>query len=160
VRRTRARDAEALDLGEEPLALDLGESVDLDTTETALDLGDDALALEEEEAVDTSATFEEIHQDTVAKVTTAFAQRAQDDRARFLDATDSEYWFAVCFTSREQKEAFLNAVQWPGVEPDDKYIHGEDIASALVIELPPARFVPPGEKVNKDLVRLGVIGEE
>lgn len=55
---------------------------------------------------------------------------------RFELATDSEYWACVCFQTREQKEAFLSAINvlWMG----DKYIDGQAVAEKLGISLPPA----------------------
>ena len=46
---------------------------------------------------------------------------------RFRDMCDTEYWFCVCFTSREQKEEFLKKI---GMETDVKYIDGKDMARA------------------------------
>jgi hypothetical protein len=159
------RSASSLDMGGD-LTLDLGGDLDLAAAGPDLDLGpgragklpDDPDEPPEEEQQ--PASYEEMHANTAGEIRTAFMERAAKDKQRYLEATDSEFWVAVCFRSREQKEAFLSAVRWPGVEVDDKYISGEVIAKALGIALPPARFVPPGQKANKDMVRLGVIGEE
>jgi hypothetical protein len=69
-------------------------------------------------------------------VKTAFLQRSKAERARFVAATDSEYWFAVCFQSREQKEAFLRAMKWLGY--GDKYLDGTKVARRQGISLPEA----------------------
>ena len=62
-----------------------------------------------------------------------FKGRAQVENQRFLDATDSEYWFAVCFQTREQKEEFLEKLKL--MEIGDKYLDGMEVAKALGIEL-------------------------
>jgi len=60
--------------------------------------------------------------------------RKRAERDRFRAATDSEYWFAVCFTSRAQKEAFLKAAGlW---EYGDKYLDGRLLADRLGVEVP------------------------
>jgi hypothetical protein len=67
--------------------------------------------------------------DALAK---GFRERRDQEEKRFRDATDSEYWFAVCFRSRADKDAFLaavGAVQRLG----DKYIDGYALAKQLGI---------------------------
>lgn len=67
----------------------------------------------------------------------AFKDRAAAEAKRFELATDSEYWFAVCFQSREQKEQFLRALaERFGLKDDgDKYLDGWELAKALGIKL-------------------------
>lgn len=69
--------------------------------------------------------------------------RAKQSQAIEL-ANDTEYWFAVYFQSREQKEAFLKAMAW--FEHGDKYIDGRHAAKLQGIELPPR---PAPYKVGK-----------
>lgn len=58
-----------------------------------------------------------------------YRDRAKNEADRFKRATDSEYWFAVCFTSRAEKEAFLLA---SGLDRlGDKYIDGNQAAAIL-----------------------------
>lgn len=64
-----------------------------------------------------------------------FKSRAQKERDRFQKATDSEFWFAVCFTSREEKEAFLKAAKVNKKFMGDKYIDGRKLAQILGIEM-------------------------
>lgn len=90
---------------------------------------------------------EEAALDEVAR---GFRERRKTEAKRFEDATDSEFWFAVCFESREQKEAFLKALQWTlATGGDDKYLDGTVLAKKCGIELPPAprRSIPanPGK---------------
>lgn len=143
-----------LDMGGATMDLDLGGELDLGSDEAALDLGEhNPLAPEPTKPDEQFTSYEEMHAKSATEIRTAFMERAAADQKRFEDATDSEFWFCICFRSREQKEAFLRLVQWPGVDELDKYVHGEDIAKALNIALPPARFTPPGEKPNKDMVK-------
>ena len=84
-----------------------------------------------------------------------FRKRAKDEEKRFREATDSEYWFAVCFRNREQKEAFLKALEWS--KYGDKYLDGLRLARDRHIELPPDELRPRGEKQDRKLVDLGII---
>lgn len=68
------------------------------------------------------------------EVQAGFRRRAKMEAQRFADVTDSEYWFAVCFKTRAQKEAFLRAMKW--MEFGDKYLPGELVAKELGIDLP------------------------
>lgn len=68
--------------------------------------------------------------DTAAELS-ALEQGIKDrkaaEKARFRAATDSEYWVAVCFTSRAEKEAFLAAAGL--LEHGDKYLDGRVVAA-------------------------------
>lgn len=64
--------------------------------------------------------------------------RKQQEEARLL-ANDTEFWFAAYFQSREQKEAFLKAMDW--FQHGDKYLDGRYLARTQGIELP-ARPAP------------------
>jgi hypothetical protein len=60
-------------------------------------------------------------------------KRKKAERDRFQAATDSEYWFAVCFQSRAEKETFLRAAGlW---EHGDKYLDGRVVADTLGIDV-------------------------
>ncbi|WNV82226.1 hypothetical protein [Umezawaea sp. Da 62-37] len=63
-----------------------------------------------------------------------FRERTKREDERFRLATDSEYWFALCFKSREEKDAFLQAARL--VHIGDKYLDGRAAAMALGVELP------------------------
>ncbi|MBF6333335.1 hypothetical protein [Nocardia transvalensis] len=52
---------------------------------------------------------------------------------KFAAMNDSEYWIAICFRSREQKEEFLRKAEL--TELGDKYLDGEKAAEILGIEL-------------------------
>ena len=66
---------------------------------------------------------------------TAFKGRRKREDDRFRDATDSEYWVAVCFKTRAHKEAFLAGL--PGISPidGDKYVNGHELAHRLGINI-------------------------
>lgn len=65
----------------------------------------------------------------------AFKGRRKREDDRFRDATDSEYWVAVCFKTRAHKEAFLAGL--PGISPidGDKYVNGHQLAHRLGINI-------------------------
>lgn len=75
----------------------------------------------------------------------AFKERAQNENARLLDATDSEFWFSVCFQTREQKEEFLKKAGLFDI--GDKYIDGLKVAAKMGINLESP--VPPNRKIVK-----------
>lgn len=64
----------------------------------------------------------------------AYRARAKNEERRRYAATDSEHWFAVCFRSREEKEAFLAAIGLMKRGDPTKYISGDILAAALNIE--------------------------
>ena len=63
----------------------------------------------------------------------AYRDRAKAEADRFRNATDSEYWVAVCFKTRADKEAFLRAARL--LHLGDKYLDGYGVASALGVEI-------------------------
>lgn len=63
----------------------------------------------------------------------AFRERRKDEDKRFKQATDSEFWFAACFPSREAKDSFLAAVG--AARLGDKYVDGVALAKILGVEL-------------------------
>jgi len=79
------------------------------------------------------------------KFLTAFEERAKNEQARLQDATDSEFWIAVCFQTREQKEEFL---QKTGIAQfGDKYLDGMKVAKKLGVTLESP--VPPNRRIQK-----------
>ena len=78
-----------------------------------------------------------------------FRNRAKQESDRFALATDSEYWAAICFQTREQKEAFLSALKI--LEFGDKYLDGQLVADRLGVKLPGSQ-VPykPEPKLDRD----------
>lgn len=64
---------------------------------------------------------------------TAYRARAAKEKKRFADATDSEYWVAICFKNRAAKESFLK--QTKTIMLGDKYVDGHQFAHMLGLEL-------------------------
>lgn len=62
------------------------------------------------------------------------AARAKAERERFQKATDSEFWFAVCFEGREEKERALKALKVNKQMMGDKYIDGRQFMQVQGIE--------------------------
>lgn len=92
-------------------------------------------------------------EEELSEVLSGFKQRAEIEEQRFLDATDSEYWFCLCFQTREQKEEFLEKIGL--MELGDKYIDGMKAAQKLGITM--TSRVPPMPRhrpFDRDLLRL------
>ena len=75
-----------------------------------------------------------------------FKDRSDEEQKRFTLATDSEYWFCVCFSSREQKETFLKAMDL--IAHGDKYLDGYEVAKKFNIELPKCNLVRKQRTIN------------
>ena len=103
------------------------------------------LAILEKERAELEGLIKTAQGDQANKLTElqkAFRARAKAERERFLQATDSEYWFCVCFQTRAQKDFFLKALSWDKL--GDKYLDGIKLAEGIGgIDLPPAdlRFI-------------------
>lgn len=65
----------------------------------------------------------------------SFKRRRKTEDKRFRDATDSEFWFAVCFRTRDEKNAFLDALG-ARRQCGDKYLDGHKLAQIMGIEMP------------------------
>lgn len=89
---------------------------------------------------------------------TAFAARAKRERARFVAATDSEYWLCVCFQTREQKEAYLAYLRRAGhlADDTDKYIDGVALARRQGVQLPTAEVPFVTGKADRTLSDLSL----
>ena len=73
------------------------------------------------------------------------------------EATDTEFWFAVCFQSRDQKDAFLLATGWMEQTGDsDKYLDGQKLAQALNVKLPPGPVWNRRVRENKRFAALAM----
>lgn len=76
--------------------------------------------------------------EAIEKVRSAFQQRSHDEEERRKAVTDSEYWVAFCFETREQKEAFLR--HFSLLDDGDKYVDGLAAAEAMGVELDAPRL--------------------
>jgi hypothetical protein len=80
-------------------------------------------------------------------------ERKKALRERLKLTEDSEYWCALCFETREQKNAFLKAVG--AFEEGDKYLDGVGMAKRLGIDLPASGMAyRPTARENKRLLAL------
>ena len=83
-----------------------------------------------------------------------FRERVKAENKRFRDMCDTEYWFCVCFTSREQKEEFMKKI---GLDINEKYFDGKDVAKAFkkTISTPDIEFarIKPPDQDWSDRVR-------
>ena len=71
----------------------------------------------------------------MSAVLAGFVARHKAEAARREKATDSEYWFCVCFQSRSQVEEFLQKSGWaPATE---KYLDGQKLARKLGVDIAP-----------------------
>ena len=118
----------------------MGSGPDLASLTKKVDLGDGPdmsalLAGPQEPLADPLAATEytgDLEADSAAELTElerAYRDRAKNEAGRFKAATDSEYWVAVCFKSRAEKEKFLQDF---GLDPlGDKYLDGKKVAQRL-----------------------------
>jgi hypothetical protein len=104
--------------------------------------------------IDYSQSHEQSSLDEMEALRTQFLRRSRTDLDRFAAVTDSEYWFCLCFASREQKELFLRAMQW--LEFGDKYLDGQRVAARQGIPLPEARIPFVTEKPDPALSELSL----
>lgn len=78
----------------------------------------------------------DVEADTKAEMSAlmgAFKGRRKLEDKRFRDATDSEFWVAMCFKTRDDKELFLRALNL--AQLGDKYIDGHKAAQILGVAL-------------------------
>ena len=95
----------------------------------------------------------EVEQELSA-VLQGFQDRSRRENQRFVEATDSEFWFAVCFQTRQQKEEFLQKMGW--TELGDKYLDGLLVADAAGIELEAHTPALPKLKTDPKLDRIAL----
>lgn len=79
-------------------------------------------------------------EEAIKELPSAFSELAKEEQRRFVEATDSEYWFCVCFSTREEKDEFLRkSGLW---DYGDKYLDGAVVAEKMGVKInaPRARF--------------------
>lgn len=78
-----------------------------------------------------------------------FRERLEKENQRLDITTDSEYWVALCFTTRSQKEDFLRKLNI--LQFGDKYLDGEKVAQELGIDLESVEMkYQISDKIDKD----------
>ena len=96
-----------------------------------------------------------IEQEAIASLTEAqsnMKKQIDAQRNKFVRAVDSEYWIAICFQSRQQKEQFLRNA---GIDHlGDKYLSGAQVARKLKVKLDKVEKIKEPKKPNKKLVGL------
>lgn len=127
-----------------------GDDISLGGDEISLG-GDDA----ETEAPPTVAEAEAEAEAELSEVLAGFKERAKREESRVENATDSEYWFCLCFQTRDQKDEFLRKMGW--WEIGDKYLDGMEVAHALGIRL--EADVPPMPQLRIDR-RLAALADD
>lgn len=132
---------------------DLGGST-LNLGGPSLSLGQGRIAFggEEEEEDERTGDLEVDGREGLEKVMSAFQLRAKAEERRMEDVTDTEFWFAMCFETREQKEEFLQKLKL--LDLGDKYLDGLAAAKILGVKLEAPRQVWPRVRLNKRLVAL------
>ncbi|WGH92105.1 hypothetical protein QDX21_07115 [Auritidibacter ignavus] len=78
----------------------------------------------------------DLEKDSASELTAiqkGFRERKEREKDRFVEATDSEFWFAVCFKNRGHKEKFLKAID--ALPIGDKYLDGYKLAKLLGVDL-------------------------
>lgn len=81
----------------------------------------------------------DLQTDADAEISATRAALRESDRKQreaITLAVDSEFWFAVVFQSRAQKEAFLAALDWLAL--GNKYLDGLELCRKLGIVVPKA----------------------
>ena len=82
-----------------------------------------------------------------------FKARATRENNRMLEAVDSEFWVAICFQTRAQKEEFLKKAKL--LDLGDKYLDGMLVAEELGIELTsPVPGMPKHRAFDREFVRM------
>lgn len=102
----------------------------------------------------------EIEQDAAAELAAlsdTFSGRAKLEAKRFELAVDSEYWFCVFFQNREQKERFLQAMDW--ATQGDKYLNGLALAELQGINIGKRIEMPKPKNISKRMKRLAEGGD-
>lgn len=88
----------------------------------------------------------------VSEILSGFRGRAKREDQRFVDATDSEYWVAICFQTRDQKEEFLQKAKWADL--GDKYLDGMAVAKVMGIKLQSRIPALPSLRLDRRLQAL------
>lgn len=142
----------SLDTGDQ-FALDLADADDLTLADDGLRLiGDDAPSPDEDDGPIRPDVVERMAAEEVSEILEGFRARERTEQQRFEDATDSEYWIALCFQTREQKEQFLHEMGW--FELGDKFIDGMLAAERAGVTLTARIPSMPRHNVDRQLSDL------
>lgn len=84
--------------------------------------------------VEYTDSLEEDSRRELTAMEAAYHERAKAEEKRKKYATDSEHWVAICFSTREDKEAWIKSVVGD-FSLGDKYINGYKLADAMGVDL-------------------------
>lgn len=115
-------------------------------------------ALPEEQITDIEQSVNQEVSDMMALI----RENRKNNAERFRDVESGEFWFCVCFQSRNQKETFIkNLHDKFGGDPEgfgDKYISGLELADLLGIPVEPIILeVKKSRLAPKNLRKVEVI---
>lgn len=96
----------------------------------------------------------EVIESRVAALPNAFQERAAKEQDRRTDATDSRFWVALCFQTREEKEEFLVKAGLADLALDSDYLDGAEVAKRLDVELTSPTPKWRDARINKRLADL------
>lgn len=83
---------------------------------------------EQEQQFESLAEVESGFLDDIKELHSAFRDKAQKENKRFMDVTNTDYYFCVCFRSQEQMKEFCKSV---GLDPQQIYIDGKEFARKI-----------------------------
>lgn len=96
---------------------------------------------------------------TMSEALRQIIERKKATQERFRVATDPEFYFLVCFQSREQKEEFLNKADW--IDLGERFLNGLDVARKMNIDIAAIPIEPlklrgkPHKFSKSDILRKG-----
>ena len=111
-------------------------------SDTELDFGDLDFGLDERKETLKKGGTEARNQ--ISEVLRKFKEQKKSEAKTYWENVDSEYWFCLCFQTRQQKDDFLAALKWDRF--GDKYLDGIEVMKAMRI---PIGEVPPVRKIQK-----------
>lgn len=87
------------------------------------------------------------------EIETAFLRSKSREDERYADAMDGEFFLALIFQSKCQRDEFVQKVGW-GHLLDDTFIDGIKLARHLDVTLETESFHVPKFKIDKDYAKL------
>ena len=85
------------------------------------------------------------------------AEEKRRRREMYRTQIDPEFWFAICFQDRAQKEEFLKTVGW--FDLGDKYLDGIAVAERMGVQLTVKKLKPKKPPRAPKLLRKEVISD-
>lgn len=100
----------------------------------SLSLTDEDLTLEPEKepAKPRKPRKEKVPGELLSNIESGLLDRKRSEQKRFQNATDSCFWIAICFQTREEK---IQATRFCGLPDDTQYVDGKPFMEALGAEI-------------------------